>query len=127
MEEEPQKEDIDCLMKRNKTLHKSYLLKEQLSNILDEFKADVAVSRLNAWFRNVKKAGIPQFVVKKLVRTVRNYLYGIINYFKHRVTHAASEAFNNKIGLLHKRIAYGFRDLEYFNAVLHNSFRAPAA
>jgi len=108
---EKQKEDIDCLMKRNKTLYKSYLLKEQLSNILDELEIDVAVSRLNAWFRNVKKAGIPRF--EKLVRTVRNYLYGIINYFKHLVTNAASEAFNNKIGLL-KRIAYGFRDLEYF-------------
>jgi len=28
---------------------------------------------------------------------------------------AASEAFNNKIGLLHKRIAYGLMDLEYFS------------
>lgn len=89
---EKQKEDIDCLMKRNKTVYKSYLLKEQLSNILDELELDVAVSRLNAWFRNVEKAGIQQF---------RNYLYGILNYFKHRVTNAASEAFmDNKIGLL---------------------------
>jgi transposase len=109
--DEEQKEDVDCLMKRNKTLYKSYLLKEQLSSILDEPRLDVAAGRLGRWFRNVGKAGIPQF--EKLVKTFRNYLYGILNYFKHRVTNAASEAFNNKIGLL-KRIAYGFRDLEYF-------------
>jgi len=109
--DDEQREDVDCLMKRNKTLYKSYLLKEQLSSILDEPRLDVAVGRLGRWFRNVKKAGIPQF--EKLVKTFRNYLYGILNYFKHRVTNAASEAFNNKIGLL-KRIAYGFHDLEYF-------------
>ena len=109
--DEKVKEDLDCLMKRNKKLYKSYLLKEQLSSILDELDPAIAMKRLNKWFRNVKKTKIPQFA--KLVDTIKNYLYGILNYFKHRVTNAASEAFNNKIGLL-KRIAYGFHDLEYF-------------
>ncbi|MFH1256395.1 MAG: transposase, partial [Candidatus Diapherotrites archaeon] len=35
-------------------------------------------------------------------------------------TNAASEAFNNKIGLL-KRRAYGYKDLEYFKLKIINS------
>lgn len=59
---------------------------------------------------------------RKVTSTIKNYLYGIVNYFKHGLTNAASEAFNNKIGLL-KRIAYGYRDLEYFKLKIINCYR----
>ncbi len=47
------------------------------------------------------------------MKTIENYLYGIHNYFKHKITNAAREGFNSKIGLI-KRRAYGYRDIEYF-------------
>lgn len=49
----------------------------------------------------------------KVAETVKRYMYGVMNYFKHRVTNAASEAFNNKINVI-KRRAFGFRDIKYF-------------
>jgi len=113
-----QKEDLDTIMKRNKRLYKAYLLKEQLADILDEPDEKIAMARLQGWMLNVKKSRLKQ--LRKALKTIQNYLYGILNYFKHKITNAASEAFNNKIGLL-KRRAYGYRDLEYFKLKIINS------
>jgi len=60
---------------------------------------------------NVERLGIAPFL--KVIKTMKNYWYGIANYFRLRLTNAASEGFNNKINII-KRRAYGFRDLEYF-------------
>lgn len=102
---------LDELMKDNQRLYQAYLLKEQALDILDEPNGETATTRLGTWFENVKKAGLPQF--EKAVKTIQSYLYGVLNYFKHRLTNAASEAFNNKIQLI-KRRAYGFHDITYF-------------
>jgi transposase len=48
-----------------------------------------------------------------VVKTIKAYSYGIANYFKYRLSNAASEGFNTKINII-KRRAYGFHDLEYF-------------
>jgi transposase len=120
--EPKQKEDLQSIMKRNKRLYKAYLLKEQLADILDEPEEKTAVNRLQKWMHNVKRARLPQF--KAVLKTIQHYLYGILNYFKHKITNAASEAFNNKIGLL-KRRAYGYRDLEYFKLkIINNCWRS---
>ena len=115
-----QKEDLQSIMKRNKRLYKAYLLKEQIADILDEPEEKNAINRLQEWMRNVKRGRISEF--KTVLKTIQNYLYGILNYFKHKITNAASEAFNNKIGLL-KRRAYGYKDLEYFKLKIINSCR----
>ncbi len=99
------------LLKQNEILSKAYLLKEQVLDIFDETEQDVAQQRLKKWMRNVEKSGITAY--EKVVNTIQNYMYGILNYFKHHLTNAASEAINNKINVI-KRRAYGFRDLEYF-------------
>lgn len=102
-----QKENLDQLMENNNVLYKAYLLKEQILDILDSDDTD----RLSKWFSNVAESGFDEFA--KVVKTMKRYLYGIMNYFKHKITNAASEAFNTKINVI-KRRAYGFRDLEYF-------------
>lgn len=106
-----QKEDLKTMMGNNKTLYKTYLLKEQLQDIMDETNEKEAINRLKQWMENVKNAKIT--ALTRLLNTIQNYLYGVLNYFKHRITNAASEAFNNKINLI-KRRAYGFRDIGYF-------------
>jgi len=109
--EEEKREELDTLLKQNETLNKAYLLKEQVLDIFDETEQDIAIKRFKKWMRNVAKSGITAY--DKVVNTLQNYMYGIINYFKHRLTNAASEAINNKINVI-KRRAYGFRDIEYF-------------
>lgn len=105
------RENLDNLLAKNRPLHLAYLLKEQLLDILDEKYMAIAIQRLKTWKNNVVESGIREY--EKVLKTIENYLYGIHNYFKHKITNAASEGFNNKIGLI-KRRAYGYRDIEYF-------------
>ena len=105
------KETLDMLLKQNQTLFKAYLLKEQLLDIFDTINLDFAMDRLKRWKDNVTESTIQEF--QPLVKMLDSHLYGIKAYFKHRITNAGSEGFNNKIGLI-KRRAYGFQDIEYF-------------
>ena len=104
-------EYIISLIQQNNELYIAYLMKEQALDVFEENNPIAGIARLNKWFDNVATAGIEEF--KKVISTIKTYLYGIVNYFTHRVTNAASEGFNTKITVL-KRRAYGFRDLEYF-------------
>ena len=105
------RETLQDLMRENERLYKAYLLKEQALDILDEEEEYVALVRLYKWLDNVMEAGIAQ--LEKVANMITSYLYGIANYFRHRLTNAASEGFNNKINVI-KRRAYGFHDIEYF-------------
>ena len=109
--DEEKRETLHALMVDNERLYQAYLLKEQALDIFDERDEATALNRLDKWFENVKEAGISQF--DAVVKTITSYFYGIVNYFKYRLTNAASEAFNNKINII-KRRAYGFHDLDYF-------------
>ncbi len=108
---EKQLERLDELMKNNETLYKSYLLKEQISDIFDEENHEEALKRLSEWIDNVRETGFEPF--KKVVGTLRKYSYGIHNYFKYKVTNAGSEGINTKINVI-RRKAYGYWDLDYF-------------
>lgn len=95
----------------NEKLSKAYILKEQVLDIFDETKETTATNRLFKWINNVVDSGIEEF--NAVLKRFKNYMYGIINYFRYQLTNAQSEGFNNKINVI-KRRAYGFRDLDYF-------------
>ena len=109
--EEDQRETVQNLKNINAKLYEAYLLKEQVLDIFDEVDPLDAMRRLIHWIANVREAKMTVF--DAVIKTIMNYLYGIMNYFKHRVTNAGAEAVNNKINVI-KRMAYGFRDIEYF-------------
>ena len=108
---EGQRETLEELMKQNTTLYKAYLLKEQISDLLDEPDPTIALARLREWLRNVANSEIPR--LQKCTKTICHYFYGIKNYLKHQITNAGSEGLNNKINVI-KRRAYGYADLDYF-------------
>jgi transposase len=105
------RETLGELLRINQKLYSAYVLKEQVLDIFDEEDQNKAIKRLYRWFNNVAKSGIEQF--QDVVKTIKNYLYGIHNYFIFKLTNAQSEGFNNKINVI-KRRAFGFRDLDYF-------------
>jgi transposase len=108
---EEKRHELEQLMQQNTTLYEAYLLKEQILDIFDERDVETALTRLTEWLTNIAKSGITAF--DAVIQTMMNYMYGIVNYFKHHLTNAASEGFNNKIQLI-KRRAYGFHDIDYF-------------
>jgi transposase len=108
-----ERETLTALLEKNTELEKAYLLKEQLTHIFaDETSAfEQQQSRLKVWMQNAFDSGNEYF--QKAANTIGNYLYGILNYFRYRMTNAICEGFNTKIAVL-KRRAFGFRDMKYF-------------
>ncbi len=108
-----QKEALNMLMQSNEKLYKAYLLKEQLLSIFDDktSRFDQVKERFEIWFSNILSNELEEFY--GVVDTIRNYFYGILNYFRYGMTNAIAEGFNTKINVI-KRRAYGFRDIEYF-------------
>jgi transposase len=104
------KETLRTLLDNNETLNTAYILKEQLLNIMDEQDETNAMARLQTWKDNVAESGFEEY--RSLVKTLDQHMYGIQNYFKHHLTNAGSEGFNNKINVI-KRRSYGFHDTEY--------------
>jgi len=113
-----QRETIDDLKRINARLYEAYLLKEQILDIFDEKNVHGALVRLGKWIANVERLRITAYLA--VANTIKNYWYGIANYFKYQLTNAASEGFNNKINVI-RRMAYGYKDLDFFKLkILHN-------
>jgi transposase len=55
--------------------------------------------------------------VKKIATTLKEHLYGILSYTKHRVTNATTEGINSSIETLRKA-ACGFRNKQRFRTVI---------
>lgn len=118
--EKKEKEELQEIMKNNNTLYKAYLLKEQILSIFDDKKStfEQIQKRLQGWFENVLSNDMNTFV--PVVNTMQHYFYGILNYFRYRMTNAIAEGFNTKINII-KRRAFGFSDLEYFMLKIYQS------
>ncbi len=115
-----QKEELNMLMQSNEKLYKAYLLKEQVLSIFDDKKStfDHIKERFDIWFSNILSNQLEEFY--GVVDTIRNYFYGILNYFRYGMTNAIAEGYNTKINII-KRRAYGLRDLEYFMLKIYQS------
>ena len=115
-----QKETLTQLMKNNDRLFKVYLLKEQILSIFDDKIStfDKICDRINCWLENILSNELDEF--NAVIKTIQNYMYGILNYFRYGMTNAIAEGFNTKINVI-KRRAFGYRDLEYFTLKIYQS------
>ena len=108
-----EKEELGILMQSNEKLYKGYLLKEQVLSIFNDKIStfEQIKKRFEIWFSNILSNEMEEFY--GVVNTIRQYYYGILNYFRYGMTNAIAEGFNTKINVI-KRRAYGYSDLEYF-------------
>lgn len=115
-----QKETLYQLMKNNERLYKAYLLKEQILSIFDDKIStfEKICDRIKCWLENILSNELEEF--NAVTKTIQNYLYGILNYFRYGMTNAIAEGFNTKINVL-KRRAFGYRDIEYFMLKIYQS------
>jgi transposase len=96
----------------------AYMFKEALRSIYrqakDSYHARIAFHR---WCKLAEETGIHE--LKTMARTIRDKLEGIVTYWTCRhISNAKMEGFNNKIRWLIK-LAYGFRDREYFKLKIY--------
>jgi transposase len=103
----------------NEPIYKAMLLKEsflELYNSKNIKTVEDAKIFLLKWIYEARMSGLIPFV--ELAKSFTDKFMYIINWFHKKISSAISEGFNNKIKRL-KRMAYGYKDIEYFKLKIH--------
>jgi len=112
-----QSENLARLCEINEPIYKGMLLKESFAGVYDLETEDEAIDYLYRWIDDAIDSGLKPFekIAWSLLDQKIEY---ILNWFISQRSSAISEGFNNKIKRL-KRMAYGYRDIEYFKLKIH--------
>jgi transposase len=102
---------LEELLQANQPLSTVYILAEQLKLIWRAPSVWEAFLRWRSWLRQAEQSGLDP--LKLFVKRLKPYLRGILAAAKYRLHTSCIEGINNKIKVI-KRMAYGFRDNEYF-------------
>ena len=100
------------LLAVNEPLNTAYILKEEFRTIFDEQDSKAARKALRQWKRRVRESRIPELL--DFVGMLNRRRYGIMNFFRYRITNGMAEGFNNVVKTI-KKVAYGFHDSRYFS------------
>ena len=95
----------------NAPLATAYYMKEDLRQFWEQPDKETAEEVIDDWVERAGKSGIGPLM--KIGNTIAAYKFGILNWYDHPVSSGRLEGTNNKIKVL-KRMAYGYRDLEFF-------------
>jgi transposase len=99
------------LLTLNKPLAVAYYLKEDLRRFWEQPGKRFATAFLNDWLRRAEASGVR--VLQQMARTLAAHRSGLLAYYDAMITSGPMEGTNNKIKTM-KRMAYGFRDPEFF-------------
>ncbi|ROT93287.1 ISL3 family transposase [Marinobacter sp. R17] len=102
---------LDELLQANQPLMTVYVLKDQLKELWYAPSEEDARKRWKDWFRLALSSGLPS--VQQFARRLKRYLNGIVASARYRMHTSVLEGMNNKIKVI-KRMAYGYRDNDYF-------------
>ena len=95
----------------NEPLACAYYLKEDLRQIWLQPNKQQAKTALDDWIKKAESSGVKMLM--KFAKTLSVSKSGILAYYDFRISSASLEGTNNKIKTM-KRMAYGFRDLQFF-------------
>jgi transposase len=102
---------LDELLAANQPLMIVYLLKDQLKELWYAPTERQAQVRWQAWIRLAIDSGLAP--VQQFARRLKNYVSGIFASAVYRMNTSVLEGMNNRIKVI-KRMAYGYRDNDYF-------------
>ncbi|MCS6242433.1 MAG: ISL3 family transposase [Opitutus sp.] len=105
------KEHFEALLESNLRTAKAWAYKEQLVEFWGQPNADAGNTFFQLWYRSVMSSRLPR--VKKVAKSLKAHLAGLLTYFKHRISNALTEGFNSKIQAI-KADARGFRKFENY-------------
>jgi len=95
------------VQRANRPLYRAYLLKESLAGILGRHQLHVARTKLHEWIAWAARSRLPPF--KKLAKTIRRHLDGILGHIATGLSNGPVEGLNGKIRTITRR-AYGFHN-----------------
>jgi len=114
---EKQSEYLVKLCAINEPIYKAMLLKDSFLQIYSMENNEEKIRQyLDGWFDEALNSGLESFVF--LAYKLLSKICYILNWFKQKISSAISEGFNNKIKRL-KRMAYGYKDIDYFRLKIH--------
>ena len=95
----------------NKPLATAYYLKEDLRRFWEQPGKRFATAFLNDWLERAESSGVK--MLQQMAKTLAAHRSGLLAYYDAMITSGPMEGTNNKIKTM-KRMAYGFRDPEFF-------------
>jgi transposase len=110
---------LDELLAANQALMTAYVLKDDLKGLWSQRSEKDARAAWDSWFQRALESGIQPLVA--FARKLEKYLPGILAHARWPLHTSLLEGFNNKIKVI-KRMAYGFRDDEYFFLKIRAAF-----
>lgn len=113
---EKQANYLQRLCEINQPIYKAMLLKESFLQIYSYRDIEEVKAYLTSWIAEAASSSLEVF--KSLAQSFTQKMQYIVNWFKKKISSAISEGFNNKIKRL-KRMAYGYKDIEYFRLKIH--------
>jgi transposase len=110
---EDRQDDFAALLEINLRTARAWAYKEQMVEFWYQPDAEAGNQFFQQWYRSVMRSRLPK--IKKVAKTLKAHLSGLLTYFTHRITNALTEGFNSKIQAL-KADARGFRRFENYRA-----------
>ncbi len=102
---------LDELLSANAPLATVYLLKTNLKELWYAPSEEEAHMRWNEWFNMAMESGIKPLML--FAKRLSSYLPGIVSSAIYQLNTSVLEGMNNRIKVI-KRMAYGYRDSDYF-------------
>jgi transposase len=106
-----QQVQLDELLAANQALMTAYVLKEDLKQLWRYRHRGYARRAWDGWYQRAMDSGIRPLM--RFAERLQPYLHGILAHTRWPLHTSLIEGINNRIKVI-KRIAYGFRDDEYF-------------
>lgn len=100
----------------NQPIYKAHLLKESFLQLYSLSTINEAEQHIEEWIEEAVNSGLKPF--RELAESIKEKTQYILNWFRKKISSAISEGFNNKIKRL-KRMAYGYKDINYFKLKIH--------
>ena len=99
------------LLSANRRLLTVYLLKDDLKHLWSYTYPGAARRFWREWYSRAIRSRIEP--LKRFARNLKKRIDGVISHCRYPLNTSLLEGFNNKIKVI-KRMAYGFRDYDYF-------------
>ena len=107
------------MLRANRRLLCAYVLKDDLKALWDDRHVGYARRFWEQWYARAVRSRIEP--LKRFARKLRGYLGGILSHCRWPLHTSVLEGVNNKIKVI-KRMAYGFRDDDYFFLKIRAAF-----
>jgi len=107
------------LLAANRRLLTIYVLKDDLKHLWDYMYEGAARRFWKQWYSRAIRSRIEP--LKKFARNLKSYIEGIFSHCQYPLHTGLLEGINNKIKVI-KRMAYGYRDDDYFFLKIRQAF-----